>query len=57
VLDLACEDLTLEELQSTVLRPLELELAAHPQVERWTPRRWVDTVDEAIRNQHSTLGL
>jgi hypothetical protein len=57
VLDLACEELTLEELQSTVLLPLELGLAAHPEVERWTPRRWVDTVDEVIRNQHLTLGL
>ena len=57
VLDVTGEDLTLEELQSTVLLPLELELAAHPEVDRWTPRRWVDTVDEAIRNQHSTLGL
>jgi hypothetical protein len=25
-------------------------------VGRWTPRRWVDAVDDAIRNQHSTLG-
>ena len=33
VLDLACEEFTLEELQSTVLLPLELELAAHPEVE------------------------
>jgi hypothetical protein len=57
VLDLACGEFTLDELQSTVLLPLELELAAHPEVERWTPRRWVETVDEVIRNQHSTLGL
>ena len=56
VLDLTSEDITLEELQSSVLVPLELKLAAHPEVGRWTPRRWVDTVDAAIRNQHSTLG-
>jgi hypothetical protein len=56
VLDLTREDIPLEELQSTVLIPLELELAAHPEVGRWTPRRWVDAVDDAIRNQHSTLG-
>ncbi|HWF15779.1 MAG TPA: hypothetical protein VG244_06320 [Acidimicrobiales bacterium] len=56
VLDLTSEDMTLEELQSTVLIPLELELAAHPEVGHWTPRRWVDAVDAAIRNQHSTLG-
>jgi hypothetical protein len=56
VLDLTEEDITLEELQSNVLIPLELELAAHPEVGRWTPRRWVDAVDDAIRNQHSTLG-
>lgn len=57
VLDVACEDFTLEELQSTVLIPLELDLAAHAEVERWTPRRWVDTVDAAIRDQQPTLGL
>lgn len=57
VLDLACEEFTLEELQSAVLLPLELAFASHPEVERWTPRRWVDTVDEAIRSQHSTFGL
>jgi hypothetical protein len=57
VLDLACAELTLAELQTTVLLPLELELAAHPEVERWTPRRWVDTVDEVIRSEHSTLDL
>ncbi len=57
VLDISSGDSTLEDLQSTVLLPLELELAAHPEVERWTPRRWVDAVDEAIRNQHSPLGL
>jgi hypothetical protein len=55
VLDLTSEDITLEELQSTVLIPLELELAAHPEVGRWTPRRWIDAVDAAIRNQLSTL--
>lgn len=57
VLDITSEELTLEELQSTILLPLELGLAAHPEVDHWTPRRWVDTVDDAIRNQHSTLEL
>ena len=57
VLDLVCEDFTLQEFQSTALIPLELELAAHPEVERWTPRRLVDAVDEVIRNQHLSLGL
>lgn len=57
VLDLVCEDYPLEELQASVLVPLELELAAHPEVGRWTPRRWVDAVDNAIRDEHSTLGL
>lgn len=53
VLDLTWEDIALEELQSTILLPLELELAAHPEVERWTPRRWVDAVDDVIRSRHS----
>lgn len=57
VLDVTREDFTLEDLQSTILLPLELDLAAHPEVNRWTPRRWVDTVDDAIRNQHSALEL
>lgn len=57
ILDLGSEEFTLEDFQSTVLLPLELELAARPEVEQWTPRRWVDTVDELIRSQHSTLGF
>ena len=57
VLDITSEELTLEELQSTILLPLELGLAAHPEVDHWTPRRWVDIVDAAIRNQHLTLEL
>ena len=57
VLEIADGGVSLDELQATILIPLELELAAHPEVSRWTPRRWVDTVDEAIRNQHSTLEL
>ncbi|HUE07645.1 MAG TPA: hypothetical protein VMP41_09465 [Acidimicrobiales bacterium] len=56
VLDLAW-DFKLEEFQSNVLQPLELELAARPDVEGWTPRRWVDTVDDLIRSQPSTLGF
>jgi hypothetical protein len=57
VMELASEECPLEELQSTILCPLELELAARPEVERWTPRRWVDMVAEVIRNQQSTMGL
>jgi hypothetical protein len=43
----------LSDLQTTVLIPLELEMAARPEVSRWRPRQWVDTVDTAICNQHS----
>jgi hypothetical protein len=57
LLELAGPDLTLEELQSTVLLPLELELAASPEVEQWTPRRWIDTVEALIRSQHPSLGF
>lgn len=57
VLDLANDACTIEEFQSTVLFPLELELATRPEVERWTPRRWVDTVEDLIRSQSSTLGF
>jgi hypothetical protein len=47
----------LEDLQASVLRPLELEMASHPQVSQWGPQQWVDTVDHAIRTQHVTLEL
>jgi hypothetical protein len=57
VLDIVSDKFTLEDLQATILIPLEQELASQSEVERWTPRRWVDTVDHAIRNQHSTLGF
>ena len=46
---------TLRDLQASILVPLELEMAALPEVGRWTPRQWVDTVDHAIRSQHSPL--
>jgi hypothetical protein len=48
---------SLEELQSAVLLPLERELASDPDVERWTPRRWVDAVGQSIRNEYPALGL
>jgi hypothetical protein len=57
VLDLVDAGFTLADMQATSLIPLELEMAAHPEVSRWTPRQWVDTVDFAIRNTHLTLEL
>jgi hypothetical protein len=47
----------LEDLQSQVLIPLELEMALHPEVAHWSPQKWVDTVEHAIRTQHATLDL
>jgi hypothetical protein len=55
VLDRTDAECTLARLQASVLVPLELEMAARPETGRWTPRQWVDTVDNAIRNQHSSL--
>jgi hypothetical protein len=55
VLDAVERGMALEDLQSSVLIPLELEMAAHPEVSRWGPRQWVDTLDHAIRTQHITL--
>ena len=55
VLDLTDARFTLSDLQTSILIPLELEMAARSEVSRWTPRQWVDTVDSAIRNQHSSL--
>lgn len=57
VLDAVEGGVALEDLQSKVLVPLELEMAAHPEVGHWSPRQWVDTVDHAIRTQHITLEL
>jgi hypothetical protein len=57
IFDLMEAGYALEELQQDVLIPLELELAAHPQASRWTPRQWLDTLDEAIRSQQVTFGL
>jgi hypothetical protein len=50
VLDLTDLECTLAELQSSVLIPLELEMAARPDVAGWTPRQWVDLVEDALRN-------
>ena len=55
VLDLTDAQFTLTDLQGSVLIPLELEMAARSEVSRWTPRRWVETVDRAIRDQHPSL--
>ena len=51
VLDLTEVEFTLAELQSSVLIPLELEMAARPDVAGWTPRQWVDLVEEALRTE------
>jgi hypothetical protein len=48
LIDAAC---TLAALQSSVLIPLELEMAARPDVAGWTPRQWVDLVEDALRNK------
>jgi hypothetical protein len=50
VLGLTDLELTLAELQSSVLIPLELEMAARPDVAGWTPRQWVDLVEDALRD-------
>ena len=49
VLDLTETKCTLAELQASVLIPLELEMASRPDVAGWTPRQWVDLVEEALR--------
>ena len=51
VLDLTDVEFTLAELQSSVLIPLELEMAARPDAAGWTPRQWVDLVEDALRNR------
>lgn len=50
VLDLTDLEFTLAELQSTVLIPFELEMAARPDAADWTPKQWVDRVEAALRD-------
>lgn len=50
VLDLTDLEFTLADLQASVLIPLELEMAARADVDAWTPRQWVDLVEDALRN-------
>jgi hypothetical protein len=57
IFDLMEAGYVLEELQQDVLIPLELEMASRPEVSRWVPRQWLDTVDAAIRSQQVTFGL
>jgi hypothetical protein len=57
IFDLVDPEFTLEDMQATVLVPIELQMSASPEVGRWSPRQWVEVVDDAIRNQHSTLEL
>ena len=33
-----------------MLIPLELEMAARADVADWTPRQWVDLVEDTLRN-------
>ncbi|MGH8980505.1 MAG: hypothetical protein ACRDWE_05730 [Acidimicrobiales bacterium] len=40
---------SLEEIQSSVLAPLELNLAARPEVQGWDRRAWLEIVRAAIR--------
>jgi len=55
VLDLTDLEFTLAQLQASVLIPLELQIAAGPDVAGWTPRQWVDLVEVALRNKLSSL--
>ena len=55
MLDVTDARCPLSDLQRNVLVPLELDMAARPEVSRWGPARWVETVSRAIRNQHSSL--
>jgi hypothetical protein len=54
ILGLLDESLSLEELQCEVLVPLELELSAQSEVSGWNPTQWLEAVDAALRNEHST---
>jgi hypothetical protein len=55
VLDLVDTELTLADMQWRVLIPLELEMATRDDVAGWTPREWVDLVEDALRNSLLSL--
>jgi hypothetical protein len=55
VLDVTDLEFTLAQLQSSVLIPFELEMASRPDVVGWTPRQWVDLVEDALRAALSVL--
>jgi hypothetical protein len=50
VLDLTDLEFTLADLQASVLIPFELDMASRADVADWTPRQWVDQVEDALRN-------
>ena len=56
MLDLTDVEFTLPELQSSLLIPLELEMAARPDDAGWTPRQRVGLVEDALRNKLWALG-
>ena len=49
VLDLTDLEFTLADLQASVLIPLELAMAGRPDAADWTPRQWVDMVEDTLR--------
>jgi hypothetical protein len=53
--DLIDPEFTLDDMQAAVLIPIELQMSSSAEVSRWSPRQWVEVVDDAIRNQHSAL--
>jgi hypothetical protein len=57
IFDLMEAGYLLEDLQQDVLIPLELEMASRPEVSRWAPRQWLDSVETAIRSEQVTFGL
>lgn len=48
LLKLASTNGPLKEIQQRVMVPLELELAARPEVAAWEPRAWASTVEHAL---------
>jgi hypothetical protein len=56
VLDLTDLEFTLADMQTSVLIPLELEMAERSdEIADWTPRQWVDVVEDALRGTLSAL--
>lgn len=54
ILDITHWNYSLDELQKSVLIPLELDLASRSDVVLWSPQEWANAVTHSLRRQNQT---